>query len=216
MLRVLAVVLPLALVGAVSPVMLSEQTLLLSRRNGRRVAASYAGGVAGVLLVFVSALVLFGRSVSLPHEPSLSATLDVVLGCLLLALAVVLLARQHRPRREKRPHQRDLSPPAALGFGVFSMATNFTTLAILVPAAKEISASGLDAAARAVLILVVVVVAALPAWLPLALTVIAPGPASRGLTVLADLIAKRGALLAVLLLTALGLFLVARGAVHLL
>lgn len=215
LLRVLAVVIPLALVAGVSPMMLSEQTVLLSGRDGRRVAGRFAVGVAGTLLVIVSVLVFFGRSIALPKEPSLSATLDIVLGSLLGVLALVLQLRHPRTRPEK-PSQRTLSPTAALGFGVFSMATNFTTLAVLVPAAKEIAAGGLDTVARMVVILVVVVLAAVPAWLPLALTWVAPGPAERGLTALAGIINRRGAQLTVLLLAAVGLFLIGRGTVHLL
>lgn len=217
LLGVLAVVVPLALIGAVSPVMLSEQTVLLSGRDGHRVAARYAIGVAATLLAIVSALVVFGRSIALPTEPSLSATLDIILGSVLLVLAAAVQIRQHRnhPDRPKKLEQRALSPNAALGFGVFSMATNFTTMAILVPVAKEIAASGLDAVARVVVVLVVVVVAALPAWLPLALSLVVPGPADRGLRAVENLINRRGAELTALLLAALGLFLIVRGIVHL-
>ena len=117
----LAVVLPLGLGGAVSPVMLTEQTVLLAGPGGLRAATRYATGVLGTLLVIVGALVLFGRAIAPPTEPRLDATLDLVVG-------------------------------AALPFGVFSMATNFTTLALLVPAAKEISSSESSPAARLVLV----------------------------------------------------------------
>ncbi|MDO8143310.1 GAP family protein [Isoptericola sp. 178] len=215
LLKVLAVVVPLALVGAVSPMMLSEQTFLLSGRDGRRVAARYALGVVLTLLVILSALVLFGRSLALPKEPTLSASLDIVLGSLLVLLAVALEVRRRR-HRPTEPRSRALGPGAAFGFGVFSMATNFTTMAVLVPAAKEIAAGGLEVVGRVVAILVVVVVASLPAWLPLVLTLVAPGPAGRGLKALADFVAKRGAQLTVVLVAGLGLFLVGRGLVHVL
>lgn len=214
LITVLSVVFPLALVGAVSPVMLSEQTFLLSQRDGRRIATRYAIGVAVTVALIVSALVLFGRSIRLPEQPRLSATLDIALGSLLIALAT-FLHRRHERARPKKSHRRAMTPNTALGFGVFSMATNFTTLAILVPAAKEIAASDLDAVGRVFVVLFVVVMAAVPAWLPLALTKLAPGPADRWLAALADLISRRGSLVTVLLLAALGLFLLGRGTLHL-
>ena len=214
MVSVLALVIPLAFAGAISPVMLTEQTVLLAGRDGRRVAASYALGVATTLLVLLSLLVLFGRSIALPKEPSLSASLDIVLGALLVLIAAVLRYRRPRSPKPRKSRDRGLSPTQALGFGVVSMATNFTTLAVMVPIAKEIAASHLDVLARLVVLAIVVVVAALPAWLPLAMTLVAPDPTRRGLEALGDFIDTRGRLVTVLLLAAVGLFLVVRGIVR--
>ena len=217
MVSVLALVIPLAFAGAISPVMLTEQTVLLAGRDGRRVAASYALGVATTLLVLLALLVLFGRSIALPKEPSLSASLDIVLGALLVLIAAVLRYRRPRsPKPEKSRERSGLSPSRALGFGVFSMATNFTTLAVMVPIAKEIAASHLDVLARLLVLAIVVVVAAVPAWLPLAMTLVAPGPTQRALQALGDFIDTRGRLVTVLLLAAVGLFLVVRGIVRML
>ena len=214
MISVLALVIPLALAGAVSPVMLTEQTVLLAGRDGRRVAGCYALGVGGTLLVLLSILVLFGRSIALPEEPRLSASLDIVLGALLVLIAAVLRYRRPRDPKPKKSRDHGLSPSQALGFGVFSMATNFTTLAVMVPVAKEIAASDLDVPERLVVLCVVVVVAALPAWLPIAMTLVAPVPTRRGLQALADFIDTHGRLLTVVLLAAAGVFLVSRGTVH--
>lgn len=214
MVSVLALVIPLAFAGAISPVMLTEQTVLLAGRDGRRVAGCYAIGVSGTLLALLSALVLFGRSIALPEEPRLSASLDVVLGSLLVLTAGVLRSRRPHTPKPRKSRDHELSPSQALGFGVFSMATNFTTLALMVPVAKEIAASDLDVPARLIVLCIVVLVAALPAWLPLAMTLVAPSPTHRALEALAGFIDTRGRLVTVLLLTAVGLFLVARGIVH--
>ena len=158
---------------------------------------------------------LFGRSISLPQEPHLDATLDLVLGTLLLALAAVV--RRSRPHeRRSHPARAELGPRAALAFGVAAMATNVTTLALVVPAAKEIAASDLAAPGRALAVVVLVVLASAPAWVPVALAVVAPGPAERGLRAVADLIARRGRLLTVWLLVAFGLLLDLRGVLRLL
>ena len=214
MLQVLAVVVPLGLAGAVSPVMLTEQTVLLARPDGRRVATRYAAGAALTLLVFTSLLVVFGRAIPLPQEPHLDATLDLVLGASLVALAVVL--RLRRPRETKaRAARRELGGSAALAFGVVSMATNGTTLALVTPAAKEIAASDLGLAGRAVLVIALVGLASTPAWSPVALTEVAPGPAERALRAFADLIKRRGRMLTVVCLAAFGALLVLRGIIRL-
>ena len=174
MLQVLGVVVPLGLAGALSPVMLTEQTVLLAAPDGRRAAGRYAAGAALALLVFAVVLVLFGRSISLPQEPHLDATLDLVLGTLLVALAVLLRLAAARAS-PGRHGARELGPGAALAFGVGAMATNVTTLALVVPAAKEIAASDLGVPGRAVVVVVLVALASAPAWVPVALTAVAPG-----------------------------------------
>ena len=214
MLQVLGVVVPLGLAGALSPVMLTEQTVLLAAPDGRRAAGRYAAGAALALLVFAVVLVLFGRSISLPQEPHLDATLDLVLGTLLVALAVLL--RLRRPREPRPPRRAQLGPGAALAFGVGAMATNVTTLALVVPAAKEIAASDLGVPGRAVVVVVLVALASAPAWVPVALTAVAPGPAERALHAVADVIGRRGRGLTVWLLAGFGVLLDLRGVLRLL
>ena len=209
MLQVLAFIIPFGLAGAVSPVMLTEATLILAGANGRRAGWGYASGAVLTLLVFVSVLVLLGRGISLPTEPHLDATLDIVIGGALLGFAVILRRRPPRPHTERAPRERN--PRRALGFGVFSMATNLTTLALVTPAAKEIAASGLVLAGRAVAVAVLVGLASLPAWLPVTLTAAAPGSATRGLTAVGDVIQHHGRRLSELFVAGLGLLLVVRG-----
>ena len=105
---------------------------------------------------------------------------------------------------------------AAFAFGVFAMATNFTTLALLAPAAKEISKADVVVAAEALLVAVLVGLVSMPAWVPVALTRVAPGPTQRGLAAVRDQIARRGRGFTVGLLSAAGLFFIGRGLVRLL
>jgi Sap, sulfolipid-1-addressing protein len=214
-LQVIAIVVPFGLAGAVSPVMLIEQTVILAGPDGERAGTRYAAGAALTLLLFVSVLLLFGRAISLPQEPHLDATLDIVIGASLVVFALAIRWRRPGEHKEHRT-RREMGPAEALGFGVFSMATNFTTLALVVPAAKEIASSNLDLAARGVVIAVLVVLASTPAWLPVALTAVAPGAAARGLLAIGDLIEQRGRLLTVLFVAGLGLLLVVRGILRLL
>lgn len=199
--------------------MLTEQTLVLTTADGRRAATRYAIGAIAVLVIFIAALVFFGRAISLPAEPSLSASLDILLGVLLIAVsaAIHLLARRRREMvgeagRGSGPRV-SFGPKQALGFGAFSMATNFTTLALMIPGAKLIAASDVVLPGRVVLSAVLIAMASIPAWLPVVLTALAPGPAERGLTALGNLIERRGRQLVVVLLAVLGAFLVVRGLV---
>ncbi len=223
MLAALAVVIPLGLGGAVSPVMLTEQTVLLAGPDGRRAGVRYAAGVVLTTFVIVVAIVLFGRAISLPTEPHLDATLDLILGLVLVNVAVlVLVSGRRRGGSPSRKGPDDLSARgsrqarAAFPFGVFAMATNVTTLALIAPAAKEISRADVEIAAEVVLVLVLVVLVSMPAWVPLGLTRVAPGPGQRGLAAVRDQIARRGRRFTVGLLIAAGLFFIGRGLIRLL
>lgn len=208
----LALIVPLGLGAAASPMLLTEQTVLLAGRDGRRAGLRFALGAVAVLVSFVLAILLFGRSISLPTEPKLDATLDLVLGLALLAVAAAIhvTGRRHGDRPPPGPKQSRWSR-AAFPFGAFSMATNFTTLALVLPAAKEISVSEAGTAGRAVLVAVLVALAAIPAWVPVLLTRLAPGPGQRVLTAISDFIARHGRATAAILVLVAGLFFSARG-----
>ena len=218
MLAALAVVIPLGLGGAVSPVMLTEQTALLAGPDGRRAGVRYAAGVVLATLVVVVTLVLFGRTISLPAEPHLDASLDLIVGLVLVLVAVLVLVSRRRRGGSPGPNGADergasgsRQARAAFSFGVFSMATNFTTVALIAAAAKEISRTDTQIAAAAVLVLVLVVLVTAPAWVPVALTRIAPGPSQRGLAAARQQIARRGRVVTVALLSSAGLFFIGRG-----
>ena len=223
-LAALAVVIPLGLGGAVSPVMFTEQAVLLAGPEGGTAGVRYAAGVVLTTFVIVVAIVLFGRAISLPTEPHLDASLDLVLGVVLVFVAVFVFvlgrrrggslsrkAGDDRPRASGSRQAR-----AAFPFGVFSMATNVTTLALIAAASKEISRADAEIAGVAVLILVLVGLVTTPAWVPLALTRVAPGPSQRAFAALREQIARRGRVVTVGLLSAAGLFFIGRGLIRML
>jgi threonine/homoserine/homoserine lactone efflux protein len=222
-LEALAVVIPLGLGGAVSPVMLTEQTVLLAGPDGRRTGMRFAAGVVLTAFVIVVAIVLFGRAVSLPTEPHLDASLDLVVGLVLVVVAVLVLVWGRRRGESPGPTGGDdrgardsRQAQAAFPFGVFSMATNVTTVALIAAAAKEIARVDAQIAAATVLVLVLVGLVTAPAWVPVVLTWIAPGPSQRGLTAVREQIARRGRVFTVGLLGAAGLFFIGRGLLQLL
>lgn len=216
MLAALTLILPLGLGGAVSPVLLTEQTVLLAGPDGRRAGRHFAAGVVTVLLLVVGAVLVFGAALSLPSEPRLDASLDLALGVALIGLAVLvdLWGRRRSPRATEHTGDSARSR-AAFPFGVFSMATNFTTLALVVPAAKEISSADLDIAEKVVLAGVLVALASSPAWAPVALVRVAPRLGRRVLDTTGSLIARYGRVAVVVMLGAAGLFFTGRGLIRL-
>jgi hypothetical protein len=78
----------------------------------------YTAGVVLTTFVIVVAIVLFGRAISLPTKPHLDATLDLVLGLVLVNVAVLVLVSGRRrggsPSR-KGGDDRDASARARLG-----------------------------------------------------------------------------------------------------
>jgi threonine/homoserine/homoserine lactone efflux protein len=223
MLAALAVIIPLGLGGAVSPVMLTEQTVLLAGPDGRRAGMRYAAGVVLTAFVIVLAIVLLGRAISLPTEPHLDASLDLVVGLVLVFVAVLVLVLGRRrggspglKGGDDRGASGSRQARAAFPFGVFSMATNVTTVALIAAAAKEISRTDAQIAAATVLVLVLVGLVTTPAWVPVALARIAPRPSQRGLAAARQQIARRGRVVTVGLLSTAGLFFIGRGLLRLL
>jgi hypothetical protein len=208
----LSALVPLGLAASVSPVMLSEQTVLLSGTHGRRSALAYAAGTVTVAVVAVTAVLVMGRSLDLPTAPHLSAGLDLGLGAALLVGAA--LVRRGSSRRHER-HEVALAPAAAFGFGLLSMATNFTTLALLVPAAKDVSTDRLGLGTTLVAATLLVACACLPAWGPVALATVAPRTADRVLGRLKHQIDQHGRMILVVVLAGAGAYLLLRGAYEL-
>lgn len=214
MLHLLVVLVPLGLAAGVSPVMLTEQTVLLAGPRGARTGVAYAAGTATVLVGVVGAVLYAGHSLALPSTPRLDATLDLVIGATLLALAAGAARWHPRQRHGQRHAAAHLTPPTAFALGAFSMATNLTTLALVVPAAKEIAADGLPVWDSLPAAAVLVALACLPAWGPVALDAAAPATTRRLLDRLQLVVHRHGRTLVVCLIAAAGLFLLARGIVR--
>ncbi len=216
MLTLVVHVLTVGLIGAVSPVMLTEATVLLTGPTGVRRGLAYAVGTATVVLLFSGAVLLLGWQVALPEAPHLDASLDIVLGLMLVGVAAVVhLRRKRRSSSDSTATANSgraaMSPGRAYGFGVFAMATNVTTLAVVLAGAKEIAARDVTTEMRLVAVLTLVVLICLPAWAPVALTAAAPHTAGLVLGRLSDFLRVHGRTVIVLALAGLGAFLLGRG-----
>lgn len=212
MLQLLAFLLPLGLASAVSPMMLSEQVVLLSTRRGVLAASAYAAGTATVTALLVAAVVGLGARLQLPTTPHLNATLDLWLGGALLLVVGAMLGwrRSHRGEPEKK-RRRNVRPPAAYAFGVFAMATNITTLALLLPASKEIAASSVAEVGKLAAAVLLVVLACLPAWGPVSVVAVAPTTSTEVLGKIQGTIDRHGPTAILVVLAGLSLFLLGRG-----
>lgn len=167
MVHLFAVLVPMTLAAAVSPMMLSEQLLLLSGKNGRRDAKAYALGSAVVLVVLIALVQTIGASLELPKAPKLSAGMDIALGAGLLGLGLYFLRHKPKPKQHKK---HGLSAKDAFGFGVFAMATNFTTMPLVIAAAKDVSSSGVSVVWMILALAFLLAGACLPGWGPLLLS----------------------------------------------
>lgn len=194
--------------------MFTEQTLILTTRHGKRAAASYALGAVLVLLVVTSTLVLLGRSIDLPNDPSLSAWLELLIGIAMLIAAVALHRRGNRSSGQRvRKAPETIGVVGAFLFGAFSMITDYKALALMLPAAKIIVTSGDSQPERMALTVALVLVASAPAWLPVLFALLAPGLVDRVLGAIRHFLERHGHLILLVLLVVLGAFLTLRGMV---
>lgn len=210
----LATVLPLSLAAGVSPMMLSEQLVLLGSRGGRRSADAYAAGTATIVLGLLVAILAIGANLELPAAPHLSARLDIAVGVVLLVLALLLARRRPAVTAKPGTAPTDRGVSSSYLFGLFAMATNVTTLPIVLAAGKDVVAHGDGAAAVVLGSCVILAGACAPAWVPLVLSRLPGGQAA--LERVSRLIATDGRRILVLATTSAGVFCLVKGVLQLL
>jgi len=216
--NLLARVLPLAVGAAISPTVLTAGVLILCSK--RRPVARGAVFTVGVLVVLV-ALTVLGLTVLdrfAHHHPSateraVSDGIDLVLGIVLLALAVRTALRPPDPTRHSEPERpRDQGGlGAAFVVGLVVMATNVTTIVLYIPMMKDIGRADVSDADQALVVLLVLVIVSLPAWLPLALRVVAPRPSERALVRLEAVTTKHRRTIILVVEVAFGVYLLLKG-----
>lgn len=193
----MAKILPLALAGAISPTVLALGLVVLSGNEKPRARGlAYLAGVATVtLLISVAVVFVFGAAIPEKQKGSgsdLSGYIDLAFAAILLGLGAVTFATRNRTKKEKGKH--DEAPGAHLGryylMGLAIMVGNLTTLAVFIPALKEIAIEKVSGADRIVAMATVDVIVLIPAWLPVALYVASPETARRVLNPLNDFLQR--------------------------
>ncbi len=221
--ELLARVLPLALGAAVSPTVLTMSVLILCSR--RRPVARGVVFTLGVLTVLVVLTVLgltvldrFANHHPTATERAVSDGVDLALGIVLLALALRTWLRPHDPTRSDEPkHPRKAHGDSEHGLwsafvvGVVLMVTNVTTIVLYIPMMKDIGRSEVSEAQQLLVVVLVVVIVSLPAWLPLVLRVVAPGPSQRALVRLEGFTTRHRRTIVLVVEVAFGLYLLLKG-----
>lgn len=169
MLRLLAVVVPLALGAAVTPTIVAVQMVTLTGAVRPRARAwALAAGCSAVLLgVSALALTLAAGTGGSDSSSEAGGIVKLVAAALLAALGVRAVNRRHKaadPSRHAADPRPRLGRSFAIGCGL--MATNFSSLVLYFPAMHEIGTSDAGTAARVVAFLLLFAIALLPATGP--------------------------------------------------
>lgn len=174
-------ILPLALAGAISPTVLAVVLVVLSGREDPKLRglAVLAGTTTVVVAISLLVVFVFGAAVPESQKGSgsdLSGYIDLGFAVLLLALGALTFMRRDRPRKEHHHPSKDAGArlPRFYALGLVIMLLNFTTLAVFLPALKEIAIDKVSDADRVTALIVVDVIVLTPAWLPVLLYLVSP------------------------------------------
>ena len=138
--------------------------------------------VLTLILIGTAGLVVFSHSAgsgSRPQQHAASAAVDALLGLILILFGIrAALKPSVSEEQQEGDHRRGLQPARYAMLGVVMMLSNFTTLALFLPADKDIAISHASDSARALAFVVLVVLATVTAWLPLLMTSVFPATAA--------------------------------------
>lgn len=170
-------VLPLALGAAISPTLLTIEVLILSgARDQKPRAWAFAAGCAAVLIGYIVVLATLAKGLQLQSTDQSAPESAVKLVCavLLAFLGVRALRREPsgRPSRVQRT-LADAKPRLYFVAGMAGMATNASSLVLIVPAVHMTMNADLSTDQLAVVLGMLFVIVLIPVWLPVTLVTIA-------------------------------------------
>jgi hypothetical protein len=183
----LAQTIPLALGAAISPVLFLLQLATMTRERPLARGLAVVAGAAVPLLILGVLAVALGSTKKVTHSSSdTKAIVDASLGALLLVAGIVQLLR---PARKPKPPEDPSGEPAAsagvgrsFGLGIAGMVTNFTTIALYIPAMKFVAVSRVSVADKVVVTAIVFAIVLSLVLVPVVLTALMPRLAGRVLS----------------------------------
>jgi len=218
---------PLAIGGAVSPILVITVVLLLSgtRAPRARALAFAVGNVIALILVAVAVLLLFHSAGHTGTGTTKAGKLiDLILGVLLIAMGV---GKLFEFGYRKLSHGAESAGPDAEGdhpsggkggvlgssaLGVGLMATNLTTIALFLAAMKDVAEAKVANGARIVVVAMTIVIIMVPVAVPLLITVVIPGLSTRVLAAVRTFITRYRDLIMGIFVTGFGVYLAVKGA----
>jgi Sap-like sulfolipid-1-addressing protein len=173
--------LPLVLIAAVSPVLFLNTSRVVEAAGIS--AGLYFGGGAVLCLIAlgVPTLGLMGATTSQLLAADLASRgVDLALALVLIAYGAWQVVRSHRhgsaagDPSETKDHALPTGGRALFAAGLLGMITNFTTLPLYLSVAQRIGTVTVSWWAKALLLVMVVIVVATPVWLPVGLSAVVP------------------------------------------
>ncbi|HEX3841929.1 MAG TPA: GAP family protein [Acidimicrobiales bacterium] len=216
---------PLAIGGAISPILVISVVLLLSgtRKPRARALAFAIGNIVALAIVAVVVLLLF-HSAGHTGTGSTKAgkLIDLVLGVLLAAIGVgKLIEFLYRKLSGESGDTSDAESDHPAGkkggvlgsllLGVGLMATNITTIALYLSAVKDVAEAKVDNGVRVVVVAITILIIMVPVAVPLLITVVAPGESTRVLAVVRTFISRYRDLIMGVFVTGFGVYLTLKG-----
>jgi threonine/homoserine/homoserine lactone efflux protein len=202
-------IVPLAAAAAISPVLfLVQLTTLTGPRPLSRGAALLLG--AAVVLIVLSTLGVLLGSTSFSTNDTLKATLNVVLGALLIAVGLRALVKPPKPKSTE-PDAKPKTFGRSFVSGAAAMGSNVTSFALYIPALALIAGSGLPLGQRGLAALIILLITLAVAWVPLLLAATVPAASSRLLPALGHWMTENDRWLQVVLGFGFGIWLLIKG-----
>ena len=192
----IARVLPLALAGAISPTVLAICLVILSSPKSPKARGLYFLAGVTTVTVAISLLVVFGFGNAVPESQKgtsshLAGYIDLAFAAILILLAVLTYATRNRKKKDDKPDPvTGVHPLRYYAIGLVIMLGNFTTLAVFLPALKDIAIDKIAEADRILAMVMVDVIVLTPAWLPVGLYLISPATAKKVLTPLNEFLQR--------------------------
>lgn len=202
--------LSLAVIAAVSPLVVAAIILMATSGKGRTNGTAFVLGYFGFTLLFTGLLAWTGQESGADEEGSGASLtigiIEILLGVLMLGLSYTNWRKRHETEMPRWLSALDrLTPAKALGLGVLLAGPiSPKNLPILIAAAGRVAQSGLGVGQGAVVILVFALVASVALIIPWLISVLAPDRTERLLSGLRLFLIEHNAAIMTVLFLVLG------------